>query len=117
MRRSGKGPRCPTKQDSLQSFLMCYTTGHLEHFTQRNPERHFVKTRLFNIARDAEHLGTRRFLSTDLTIFFSTFGNDQWHIAKSFNIVDDGWLTEQSVRSWEWRLDARKATFAFNGFK
>ena len=50
-------------------------------------------------------------------VFGCTVIDDEWDIAKRFDVVDRGRLTEQTVGGWEGRLQSWEASFAFDRFK
>ncbi len=116
--RGGESTGCPAEQDGFHLA----PAGHAacqaqQQVAQTDPERHFIHARLDDISRHAEQLCAGRFLRAVLAVCLGAVLEDIRDIAQRLDVVDHGWLEEQTVGGGEGRFDARETALAFDRFE
>ncbi len=84
-----------------------------DQFLQRNAHLFLNSTRLVNVPRDIEELGTCIVWTAKGGEPICTTAQDIRHNGNTFNVVHCGWAAPSADVCWEWRLHTRLTFFAF----
>src|SRR5579859_148132 len=112
--RRDKGARRAAEQNCLQSPIASDSAGEFDNLSKCRAERDLVHAWPRNVSRKTKEPRPRGLFRADAGERCAAFENDPRNIDQRFNVIDDGWLVEQSGLRGERRFVARLAAIALD---